>query len=360
MLFDLFGGLLPGGDAWLHEEYHRAVMGNRGIDSFNDVYRFNLAASTIAVSHVSDSALVRLKATHPAEQVRLGEAGIEGEHLMIRRLEENRFFRDSHGNHIPLYWLTKINSIYYVMSGATPGADTLTDEMNAQDGANVSVRDFTGHDFTAWVYDLHRSAEPYAARGVHPSGVGIDRYIRFSDLTDEERTFLRHDGQLQLLNLLDPFLFGFEGIVVHEEAAGRSMLTANVAHYLTSFGHSIDVNVLYRGNTRAMVTVRRYTNGARSFPGVEGTLVDFPVDVAGREMEVSPRVALWLQPEDQAFRTTRSARGALASVRVRPMASAAFGPYVEVEAKTAGWVAGSVTLDAGVSFRFGGSLLLPQ
>ena len=43
--------------AWQHEECHRAVMANRGIDSFDDVYRFQIFASSIAVSHVTDEEL---------------------------------------------------------------------------------------------------------------------------------------------------------------------------------------------------------------------------------------------------------------------------------------------------------------
>ena len=51
---------LPFTDAWVHEEWHRAVLGRRGIDSFDDVYRFRVT-DAIAVSHVRDEDLIRLK-----------------------------------------------------------------------------------------------------------------------------------------------------------------------------------------------------------------------------------------------------------------------------------------------------------
>src|SRR5262245_8224795 len=35
-LADIYLEWLPPGDAWLHEEFHRAVMRNRGISSYND------------------------------------------------------------------------------------------------------------------------------------------------------------------------------------------------------------------------------------------------------------------------------------------------------------------------------------
>jgi hypothetical protein len=359
-LFDTFGGLLPGGDAWVHEEFHRAVMGNRGIGSFDDVYRLNLAASTIAVSHVRDEDLIRLKASHPAEQVRLGAAGIEAENLLVGRLEQNRFFGESRANNVPFYWLTKLNSLFYVASGATEEADSLTDEMNAADGADVPVRDFTGHDFTAWVYDLHRPTEAYEARGVHPSGVGIDRYIKASDLTPEERRFLEREGRLQLINFLDPNLIGISGVTVRSPWNGQALrLSAGASHYLTSFGHAIDVNLLMGQDAmRLAVALHRYTNGARSFPGVEAELRDVPMALAGLPLDVSPRVALWLQPDGQGFRTSSARPGVLASLRIRPPTPSRIGTFLELEAKTEGWVAGNVNLWSGVSARLGGSIRL--
>ena len=360
VLFDVFGSLLPGGDGWVHEEFHRAVLGNRDIDSFDDIYRLNLGASTVAVSHVADDDLVRLKALHPTEQVRLGVAGIEGENLLMERLEKNTFFRGSTANHIALYWLTKLNSAFYVWSGATSEADELTDEMNASDGADVPVRDFTGHDFTAWVYDLHRPAEPYAARGVHPSGVGLDRYIKASDLTPEERDFLAKEGRLQIINFLDPNLLGLSGFDVRSPFDGGTLrLNASASHYLTSFGHTIDANLFARqGAAKLFLVLHRYSNGARSFPGVDAQLLDFPVAVAGMPLDVSPRLSLWLQPEGQGFRSTSSQAGVLGALRLRQVTASRVAAFVELEGKTEGWVAGNVALDRNVSVRIGGSVRL--
>jgi hypothetical protein len=359
-LFDVFGGLLPGGDAWVHEEFHRAVMGNRGVGSFNDVYRLNLTATTVAVSHVKDEDLVRLKGSHPAEQVRLGAAGIEAENLLVGRLEQNRFFEGSRANNVPFYWLTKLNSYFYVASGATAEADTLTDEMNASDGADVSIRDFTGHDFTAWVYDLHRPTEPYASRGVHPSGVGIDRYIRATDLTIEERHFLEREGRLQLINFLDPNLLGLSGVSVRSPWNGEPLLIgASASHYLTSFGHTIDLNLFVKQDAMKLrVGLHRYSNGARSFPGAEAEVRDLPVDVAGLALELSPRVSVWLQPDGQSFRSSSARPGALAALRIRRPTPARIGTFLELEAKSEGWVAGNVNLWSGVSGRIGGSIRL--
>jgi hypothetical protein len=201
-LFDLattFEVPLPLSSVWLHEEFHRGVLANRGIGSHNDVYDFNLGAESIAVSHIRDEQLVRLKREHPADQVRLGAAGIEGELQLVQRLEKDQFFRDTKAWHLPLYWLTKVSTVGYVFSGADEESDVDTDEMNLEDGPNVPRRDFTGHDFNGWVYDLFRPDEPYEARGIHPSGVGIDRYRKSTHMTAEERAYLNRQGKLAFI-----------------------------------------------------------------------------------------------------------------------------------------------------------------
>src|SRR5436190_11941268 len=71
---DLLTLNLPPLLAWQHEEWHRAVMANRGIGSFDDIYRFRLFDELVSVSHVRDEDLVGLKLRHPADQVRLGQA----------------------------------------------------------------------------------------------------------------------------------------------------------------------------------------------------------------------------------------------------------------------------------------------
>ena len=351
---------LPGADAWIHEEYHRAVLGNRGIDSFDDVYKFQIGATAIAVSHVRDDDLVRLKREHPAEQVRLGVAGIEGEYQLVQRLEQNQFFTRSPAWHAPLYWLVKLGSAAYVASGSWDETNEDTDEMNREDGTNVKRRDFTGHDFTAWAYDLHRPGEPYAARGAHPSGVGIDRYIKPDDLTPAELRYLRRQGRLQLLNFLDPFLVGARGITVGNPLTGRPLrVTANVAHVLTSFGHTVDANLfLARGDVGLFVVLHGYANGERVFPGIQAELLDYPVAVRGRALTLSPRAALWLQPDDQRFHTRDAAPGGLLALKVHRSGAGRFGAFAEVEAKTAGWVAGVVNLGPNVGVRVGGSLAL--
>ena len=356
-LFDLVTTVevtLPLTDVWVHEEFHRAALGRRGVDSFDDVYRLDVGASVIAVSRVKDADLVRIKRDHPADWVRVNEAGIEGELTLVRELERRRFFGHSTAFHLPLYWIAKGSSAGYVASADWADVDADTDEMNRHDGANVAKRDFTGHDFLAWVYDLHRPAEPYDARGVHPSGVGIDRYVKRADLTAEERRFVRRQGRLQLLNFADPFLVGLNRGITLRGGATPLRATASLGHFLTSFGHTVDANILVaRGDVNAAVTFHHYRNGARAFPGVEADLLDLPVAIGGRPVALSARGALWLQPDDQRFRTTDAAPGGLASLRLRTRVGSRLAAFAEVEAKSAGWVAGTPYLTSNAALRVG-------
>ncbi len=357
--FDMLYNYIPPGYAWLHEEFHRAVMTNRGISSFNDVYNFKLFASSIAVSHVADSDLVRLKRDYPADMVRLPEAGIEAEHLLVTEMQRDCFFTGKPPLYdIPGWWFSTLNSILYVRICSRPVADTLTDESNLVDGSDIPKRDFTGLDFTAWVYDLYRPDEPYSQRGIHPSGVGIDRYIRYSDLTSEELRFLALNGSLAFLNLASPLMFGFTGFKATDPFT-KEVLSWNVSagHDLTSFGYTLDANVLLKeGHFNWILVFHNYVSPTRYFPGIEVGLYRFPLSAGMLTMHISPRVLIWAQPENQRFDDQEASPGGMLLLE----ASLSLGHHVELflttSAKSRGWVAGSVHLDEAVDASIGISL----
>ena len=179
---DVFATFVPFGDGWMHEEWHRSVMSRRGISSYDDIYDFPFFRDLINVSHVKDEDLVRLKARHPTDQIRMSAAGIEGDFARGVAYDKDRFFFKTRGATLFAQWMSTLNAIAY-MNSAAFASDEPTARLNEEEGANVPVRDFTGLDPTGWVYDLFRPDEPYAARGLHPSGVGLDRYRSGSDLT---------------------------------------------------------------------------------------------------------------------------------------------------------------------------------
>lgn len=356
-LFDFGVSILapmPLTDVWLHEEFHRAVMANRGIDSSNDVYKFEFAAESVAVSGIRDEDLVRLKRDHPADLARLHAAGVEGEYALVQKLQCDAFFERARGLHLPLYLLSKISARGYIGSGTSSDTITETHEWEAEEGADISRRDFAGHDFTAWIYDMSRRDEAYTARGIHPSGVGIRRYITPDMLTSDERSFLDRQGRLQWLNFVDPHLAG-----IPEWRSGQTRWTASAGHVLTPFGYSIDANVLMSRATRNLaVTLHRYSNRDRSFGGVDVELVRQPLAISGRTLSVSPRIALWQQPEGLRWRTSDGAAGGLLAVRVEVPMAGRWSAWIDGSAKTDGWVMGDVHLESAFEVRFGGSVRL--
>jgi hypothetical protein len=352
---DLVTMLLPPFLAWQHEEWHRAVLSHRQMSSFNDIYHFDLLATTVAVSHVTDADLVRLKAQHPADQVRLSTAGIEGNYALAHDLEAQAWFADNPAFHQVVVALLYLSNTAYLDTCASSEGDRLTDDENAKEGKDIPRRDFTGADCTGWVYDLHRPDEPYAARGVHPSGVGIDRYRKLEDLSEDERHYLRQQVRLSLLNFIDPYLLGIYGLNIAREASPPLILNLALRHLPTSFGYVIRADVALRlGPWKALLQQQNYVNGQRWLPGLDLALLRYPV-WQGRAgaLDVSGRLAGWLQPARQRYDEDDAQAGGLLGLRLALTLHPRLAPYLEVEAKSAGWVVGNVALERDLSVRAG-------
>ena len=353
-LFDYFTIAVPFGDAWLHEEWHRGVLGNRGMGSRNEVWNLkNIFAEAISVTRVKDEDLIRLKRDHPADFVRAKAAGIEGESELITHLESKQFFSRTKTFHAGLYWLIALNDQLYVgaITSREDSAeiDSLTIDANMTE-TKIAERDLSGHDFTAWVYHLFRSSEPLEARGTHPSGVGIDRYIKVADLTDEEKRYLDREGKLMWLNFVDPNFLGEELSFNN----GKGHANFWLRHMLTSFGHTTQAHVVYaQGNTRLHVTGQRYANRERAFPGLQVEAVDIPVRIGSNAFVLSPRIGAWMQPEDQQFRTNQSKAGGFVGARWETRGTSRFHIYMDAELKTAGWMVGRPSLESAGMLRAG-------
>jgi hypothetical protein len=354
---DVLTASVPGFLGWQHEEWHRAVMSSHGISSFDDIYRLQLFAEVTNVSHVRDDDLVRLKAQHPADQVRLSMAGIEGNYVGAHALEKAAFFDDARSWNTLLYWTLYLGNYSYMSLCSSKDSDDVTARENASEGADVPRRDFTGLDCDGWVYDLFRPDEPYAARGVHPSGVGIDRYRSYSRLAPDEQAYLRRQTDLSLLNFLDPNLLGIQRIRWPWTSAGEPVdFNVAVRHLPAAFGYDVRTDVFVRRgeSLRTLLSLHAGFNGVGLFPGVELEVLRMPVaTVARAPLVIDARGSAWLQPERLRYDSDRRIPGGLASVRASWGGARAIEPYFEIEAKTGGWVAGDVYLDRNLSVRTG-------
>jgi hypothetical protein len=242
-----------------------------------------------------------------------------------------------------------------------PYADQLTDQLQRAEGSDISKRDIVGMDFTAWVYDLYRPHEPYdSGRGIHPSGVGINRYIRRSQLTGAEKNYLQLQGFLAWLNLLNPQLAGknrFNGKNPFTKAP--IFWNAAIVHHLTPFGFTIDCDCMAAdGKTGTAATLRSYFNGRRYFPGAAVEVDDLPLSIFVAKgvfprVYISAKAEVWLQPKELLFdERTAQAGGALAFGLKAGVTRHLF-VSVSASGKSAGWQAGQLSLERQFSARFG-------
>ena len=351
LLSYIFTSYVPLGIGWAHEEFHRNSLTIRQVYSHDDIYRMNFLAGSISVNQVTDQDLITFKRNYPAEHIRAAEAGIEGEYQVVTSLQKDAFFYDQKaGSTVPiLYWITTASTTSYVRLGAKASTNKITDDYNSAE-PTIAVRDWVGLDFNAWVYDLHRPNEPFENRGVHPSGVGINRYIKFDDMTPQMLGYVRAMGNRQLLNYLNPQLLGIRRIRLGPDMWGNVALR----HYLTSFGDDMNIDLFFkRGADNLYAVIHRYSNQKQGFGGLEIQWIDKPIRVARQPLALTLRGMAWSQPAEQSFFATKGKAGGLLSVQLRAGSGRVWQPYLEAETKTAGWVAGNPFLEARTSVRAG-------
>lgn len=349
LIFDLVTLEFPLSSAWMHEEWHRAVLGHRHIGSFNDTYNFPLGQGLVAVSHVDDDSLTRLKRDFPADQVRLNAAGIESQYEQTLLIEKREFFYGSKSWNKLVIWMNSLNNILYLNTCASGDvADASTRKQNDDDGANVGRRDFTGLDCTAWAYDLFRPGEAYQARGVHPSGVGINRYRKYSDLNEDEKSFLKTQAALSFLNLMDPFLIDRDRFDGPLAGLWGDEWNFTLRHHITSFGSSTEGNIFLKSSGRNwLLKPQLFMNAVRAFPGASIELLRWAP--WRDDVKLSPRLQVWLQPESSLGKSTTDRLGGLVAIDLAKTVSRNFEANFGIDAKTEGWVAGNVYLEPALS-----------
>ncbi len=349
----LVNAYLPFGVTWMHEEYHRAVLSNRGISSYDGVYDFNIDVTAISVSHVTDEALEQLKASHPEDLVRCEEAGYEGQIDLADGLLQDALM---HGSRLvePMALYALFSNSFYIWYNTSAEADEEIAEFNQRE-TTVAQRDIVGWDFSSWTYDLHRPSEAYAARGIHPGGVGINRYITWSQLSPSEQAYLRLQAALSLLNFARPQLYfakPWRCGVFGEQAD----VTAGLRHCLTPFGFEAGAYAMARMRFGAVASVNVYANNNLALPGIDVSLLEIPLGSAASALLWSPRLSLWLQPRDERFDSRTAEPGLLTTQRLDVKLTGFTSAYAELEAKSGGWSAGTAELGGALLVRAGGTI----
>ncbi|MBN1895261.1 hypothetical protein JW906_12235 [bacterium] len=343
---------------WTHEEGHRAVLTRRGISSLDEIYR-NPFAEMVSVSHVRDGDLAMLKDRHPADMVRLAEAGGEVQIELVQRIRKENFFGGrSSWLDLPDWWINIGTLAYYVMLCGSDEANRIIEEETLKEDADELKRDIVGGDYLSWVYDLFRPDEPYLSgvRGrPHPSGAGVDRYIQPSELRGEELRYLRLQGGLILLNFLSPQMFGLDRFrgsnpFTHEPCWWNIALV----HHPASFGTATRLHVFYQqGDVNLVLTWDSYISRYRYWPGLSAELLRYPLQISGKIIPVSASASFWLQPQAQRFDSRKAQAGCGLLFRAALPFSRVLSGYLECDAKTAGWMPGNVYLEPAFQARTG-------
>jgi hypothetical protein len=351
--------LIPFGEGWQHEEFHKATMTRYNTftnNTLNDWITGRPNANTSSVKSVNavlDINLEQMKAYDNPHFARMSAAGGEAEVLSAEEFQKNEFFMES-GNLTTVLSLMRAANVqsYIKLCADKVGGTNLTLDLMKEEGAIQKLRDFTGLDYTAWAYDLFNPTEAYAKRGQNPYGNGYDRYIYGDKLSQEGYDWLAKQASLSKFNFLSPMNIFIKSIPLKKYADG-SVLKGNFAfrYYPTSFGNQIGINFfLKHGKYNLFINPALNQNFSHNFPSLEAQLVNYPIQ---SKWLTTTKLMLWTQPKDQAFMTSKANFGGQIATKIHYKLNNTLMPYINVSFKTKGWVAGNVFLNQNFDAKIG-------
>jgi len=343
---DYLATKLPYGYAFQHEEFHRSVMSVRGIYSYDEVWKFGKGFD-IAVTSVKDEDLIYLKKNYAADQIRLSAAGVEGEYAYFKRMREDNFFKNTGYPFVGLTILGTFHAVNYVNLPFDKKFNAITDSILSIDKNNILARDFTGYDFSAWVYDLQRPDEPYENRGQWPGGIGIKRPIKESDLTPEMKKFLRETGNMRYLNFVTPFIIGINKLRINDELNLNFALRSVPA----SFGYFAGGDFFIESKKRkVLLSLGINKSNYLVLPDIEFKYFDLK-SKRSKKLSADVKVAAWLQPKDQLFYAKKSTPGLFLNIQPNYNISKNIVLAGDIGYKTKGWLFGNPYQDNNFSGR---------
>lgn len=284
---------------------------------------------------------------------------------LIERIAEDAFFFGgemgrlgpiafSKRRHAGLNFISWIYHLVYMTAVIDGNLDQTIDEL-AMEELTVDERDFTGPDFTAYARDLFRPDEANEARGAHPSGVGISRYVKWSDLAANEQNYLRLQTKVHFLNLINPGIFNIRGFLIDE----NTMFSARVSHQLAPFGYDLALRALIDlESSRIGSRLHAYFNESHTLPGLELWLIDYSMSAGGFEFKLKPSIGLWMQPTALRFDANNSKFGGYLGLELAVPIKPWLHWNLEALATSEGWISGLEYLDAQVIGRTGVSFIL--
>jgi hypothetical protein len=306
---------LTGGSLWMHESFHRAVFTQAGIRSHIEYYGVTNAATVSDPSSWDDYTRV--------DDIRMSAAGLEGEYLLVEKMQRNNFFYGQNNFNEVLYWLENVRAWGYAYMPFMP---FFLDVFNM--GAS-------GPDSYQWANKLFLGDTPAA------------------------ESFLKRRTLWSLVNLASPMMFGIRSIPLGKDTGWYGNFA--LRQLFTSFGTDFSVNAyLKKDRYNFAFAYHSYINYDHYFFAIEVEMLDYPVKLGKLDLLLSPRGIIGAQPRNQGFMTSEPEFFGLLGTRVDFVVGKHFLPYVDVSLRTDGWIAGEesvspsfpVGFKAGVSLRF--------
>jgi hypothetical protein len=318
---------------WMHESFHRAGFTYAGVRSHIN-YDFPKAGYTMP-----DSGYIK----SPESYIRTISAGLESEYLLQEKMQVNNFFYEQDMFNEFFYWLSNYQAWSYAYMPFLLEGMTITVEGKEQEVSSDSL---------VWAWFLFQQDEVSDWGLEESEDDGEEEALKLSDLRDHEKKYLKTRAMLSLLNLASPMMFGIRSIPLGKDNG----ISGNFAirHLYTSFGTDLSANVYLKMAPFNMVfALHFYQNYEHVFPTLEARLVDFPIRFRNWGLYISPRIMIGMQPVNHEFRTKYAEFFGLLGARVDFAVNKHFLPYMELTAKTDGWVAGNEYLERNVSLRVG-------
>lgn len=323
-----------------HEEGHRSILTYKNIGSISKPY-FNSKGAAY-VTGVTDADLKLLRDTDLPDYIRLHTAGLEADYSML--LKESSLLNWQEEDKQVLwveYVMRKLSLVAYYSFGLLKYDADLKEESNERN------RDIVGHDVYGAIRHLHRP------------DMNFYRYTQYSDLTKEERHFVKRVGWRSLLNLIDPVIIGKTGFVVN----ANCNINFNLGYGMAPFGDFIDQNFWIRNNhVRAHFYLRQFENKNTWFPAFGG---DFSSIKFFKDINIDMAFHCWRQPDSMSFTQSSGEIGGAIDVLCRY-----YFPFnkkhtikglslnVGILAKTKGFLLEEMSLDNHIGLRFGTSFRL--
>jgi len=267
-----------------HEEGHRSVLTAINIGSISQPY-FNKHGAAY-VKGVTDKTLQNLRDNNLPTYIRLHTGGLESDYMLTKRVEAiGSFELDDYRNYKYEYWVRKYAILQYYVLGL------FKFDINLKEEANELDRDIVGFDTYG------------AAKHLFRPTTNFYRYTKYTDLTGEEREFIKRIGYRSLLNLLNPLIIGKGNFKLTE----NTRFNVGMGYTMSPFGDFIDENIWLKFKTMNIgIYARQFQNKENWFNGFGVSLVDYwlstrlSADISGH---------FWQQPVNFDFNTSNHFTG---------------------------------------------------